>query len=674
MPTGYVRQDTTGQLADGNPIDADLFNDEYNAIVNAFNATTGHNHDGTTGGGAPVTKLGGSNELEVEASAVFPKVDNLIDLGKTTRQWRDLHLGRNATIGGNLTVTGNATINGNLTFGDAATDTVSFGADIDSNIIPDDDNTYDLGSSGQQWKDIYINGVAYLDEVDIDAGAIDGTPIGANSASTGAFTTLAASGATTLSDALTVTGATALNGGLTMDTNKFTVADTTGNTAIAGTLAVTGATTMTGALTANGGVTGDLTGDVTGDLTGNVTSTGTSSLATVNVSGVLTANGNTVLGNAATDTVTFNADIASNLIPSADSTYTIGDSSNYWSHGYIDAITTTGNVSIGGNATVTGNLTVQGTTTTVNSTTVDVADLNITVASGAGSSAAANTGGLTVGGANATFTYTNSDDRWNMNKALNVSRVHGNVTGDLTGDVTGDVTGNLTGNVTGNVTGTVSSIANHDTDSLSEGSSNLYFTNARARGALSAGSGISYNSSTGVITNSATSANDATITISAGSGMTGGGNFTTNQGSAETITISHSDTSSQSSVNNSGSTFIQDITLDTYGHVTGITSASTSSGSGQSTGQVVGAGTGVGAATDYLQATLEANTNYLFQSAGGGSNVFIYKNNNGNDRLVNGIGNTWGYYYQNGSTQYTGVGMGGVSGGNPGNWICIKVS
>ena len=33
MPTGYVRQDTTGQLADGNPIDADLFNDEYNACL-----------------------------------------------------------------------------------------------------------------------------------------------------------------------------------------------------------------------------------------------------------------------------------------------------------------------------------------------------------------------------------------------------------------------------------------------------------------------------------------------------------------------------------------------------------------------------------------------------------------------------------------------------------------
>ena len=47
--------------------------------------------------------------------------------------------------------------------------------------------------------------------------------------------------------------------------------------------------------------------------------------------------------------------------------------------------------------------------------------------------------------------------------------------GALTGDVTGDVTGDLTGDVTG----TVSSLSNHDTDSLSEGSSNLYYTDAR---------------------------------------------------------------------------------------------------------------------------------------------------------------------------------------------------
>ena len=55
-----------------------------------------------------------------------------------------------------------------------------------------------------------------------------------------------------------MTGATALNGGLTMVSNKFVVTDTTGNTAIAGTLDVTGATalsstaTVTGATALNG--------------------------------------------------------------------------------------------------------------------------------------------------------------------------------------------------------------------------------------------------------------------------------------------------------------------------------------------------------------------------------------------------------------------------------------
>lgn len=64
------------------------------------------------------------------------------------------------------------------------------------------------------------------------------------------------------------------------------------------------------------------------------------------------------------------------------------------------------------------------------------------------------------------------------------------------GDLSGDVTGNLTGDVTGNVTGQVSDISNHDTGDLSEGT-NLYFTAERVRGNVSAGTGVSYNSSTG---------------------------------------------------------------------------------------------------------------------------------------------------------------------------------
>ena len=49
-----------------------------------------------------------------------------------------------------------------------------------------------------------------------------------------------------------VAEATALNGGLAMDFNKFAVADAPGNIAIAGTLGVAGATTVTGAATLNG--------------------------------------------------------------------------------------------------------------------------------------------------------------------------------------------------------------------------------------------------------------------------------------------------------------------------------------------------------------------------------------------------------------------------------------
>jgi hypothetical protein len=65
---------------------------------------------------------------------------------------------------------------------------------------------------------------------------------------------------------------------------------------------------------------------------------------------------------------------------------------------------------------------------------------------------------------------------------------------------------------------------------------------------------------------------DSTITITAGAGLITGGTFTLNGGATE-ITIDHEDTSSQASVDGSGRTYIQDITLDTYGHVTGIGTA-----------------------------------------------------------------------------------------------------
>jgi len=73
--------------------------------------------------------------------------------------------------------------------------------------------------------------------------------------------------------------------------------------------------------------------------------------------------------------------------------------------------------------------------------------------------------------------------------------------------------------------------------------------------------------------------NNNTITITAGDVLTGGGTFTTN-GGATSITLNHEDVSSQGSVNGSGNTFIQDVTLDSYGHVTGLGTATASTGGG----------------------------------------------------------------------------------------------
>ena len=72
---------------------------------------------------------------------------------------------------------------------------------------------------------------------------------------------------------------------------------------------------------------------------------------------------------------------------------------------------------------IKGDLQVDGTTTTINSTTLDVDDLNITVAKGAANPSAANGAGLTVDGANATFTYDSANDEWQMNKPLRATIV-----------------------------------------------------------------------------------------------------------------------------------------------------------------------------------------------------------------------------------------------------------
>ena len=169
------------------------------AVNGAVDMNSTFNADGATTLGSTLDVTGASvlaSTLNVQGAT---DLDTTLNVDGATTLNTTLDVTGNTTIGGNLTVTGDATINGNLTFGDAATDTVSFSADIDSSIIPETDDAFDLGSASQQWRDLYIDGTANIDNliadsVDVNGGSIDGTAIGVSSASTVNTTALSLNG------------------------------------------------------------------------------------------------------------------------------------------------------------------------------------------------------------------------------------------------------------------------------------------------------------------------------------------------------------------------------------------------------------------------------------------------------------------------------------------------
>jgi len=145
---------------------------------------------------------------------------------------------------------------------------------------------------------------------------------------------------------------------------------------------------------------------------------------------------------------------------------------------------------------------------------------------------------------------------------------------------------------------------------------------------ISGGSNVSTSVSGDTLTIAATDTNTNqlttfTLTGDGGSDQTiahgntldiaGGNAITTSVGATDTVTINHDDTSSQASVNNSGRTYIQDITLDTYGHVTGLTSATET----VTDTNTMGSGFTVSATTDSNATTITQGDD-LFFAAGTG--------------------------------------------------------
>jgi hypothetical protein len=113
------------------------------------------------------------------------------------------------------------------------TDSINLAAEIDSDIIPNTDGTYDLGSATKEWQDLYIDGTANIDSLvadtaDINGGTIDGATIATSDITVGAGKTLNVSAGTlTLAD--NQISGDKVEGGTIAATTITTLTSTTGN-------------------------------------------------------------------------------------------------------------------------------------------------------------------------------------------------------------------------------------------------------------------------------------------------------------------------------------------------------------------------------------------------------------------------------------------------------------
>ncbi len=95
----------------------------------------------------------------------------------------------NLQLLGSASINGDITVGGNLTVGNADIDVVKFLAEVSSSIVPDINNSFDLGSGSKSWKDLYVSGTAYVNNVAATSitGSITGSFTGNVNATTFSF-------------------------------------------------------------------------------------------------------------------------------------------------------------------------------------------------------------------------------------------------------------------------------------------------------------------------------------------------------------------------------------------------------------------------------------------------------------------------------------------------------
>jgi len=390
-----------------------------------------------------ITTIGETN-LDVNASAV--DFSGIVTFSNTT-QSTDKDTGavvveggvgieKNLSVGGATTITGNLFVGGTSEFigvatfrggtinlGDADTDDINVGGEFISDLLANDDDSYDIGRGpDKRWRHANFSGVGtFAVGAVVDAIQIGITAASEIDTSAGDLTLDSAAGTVIVDDQLTVagvstfTGAIDANGGATIDNIQIGITDdneidtSSGNltidsaggfTTIDDNLNVTGISTFADAIDANGGATiNNIQIGVTGDneidtSTGNLTLDSNGGTVTVDDNLTVTT-GNELVVTDLTNTRVLLAGASSQITDSADLTFTGNvltvantidvttvEVTNVKAKDGTTSITITdgnGNVGIASDLTVSGNLTVLGSQTEVNTETLLVEDSLIEV-------------------------------------------------------------------------------------------------------------------------------------------------------------------------------------------------------------------------------------------------------------------------------------------------------
>ena len=271
--------------------------------------------------------------LQFLNSSVDPASNEVVFM--TAYQYVGKTLETGLDIAGDITAS-NMLLSGNLTLGGGSGDTIEVSAEYSGSIIPDVDNAFDLGSSGQQWKDIYINGTGYIDTFDavtstgvVSGSSVYGTTLGQNTTS----------GLKTI----TIESNSTVNQDLTTDANvQFAV--------ITGSAVSSSGDVHGGSVTSTGTITGSA---VYGTTIGQNRTDGLKTITIEDTSYInqdLTTDAN----------VTFNHITASGNISSSGTIY----ADNFQSTGgSVEGISFTDDINITGNMTASGDISGSATST-----------------------------------------------------------------------------------------------------------------------------------------------------------------------------------------------------------------------------------------------------------------------------------------------------------------------